>query len=80
MKLLLPACSLGFLAAATAPAPAHPGHLADMAGHDHWVAGAAIGLAIALGVYGALKGRKSSESSEADNDATGEDEAAEAPA
>jgi hypothetical protein len=39
-------------------AQAHPGHLADLAGHDHWVAGAAIGLAILTGIYGALKGKK----------------------
>lgn len=39
-------------------AQAHPGHLAGVAGHDHWVAGAAIGLAILAGIYGALKGRK----------------------
>lgn len=37
---------------------AHPGHLVDVAGHDHWVAGAAIGLAILTGIYGALKGKK----------------------
>jgi hypothetical protein len=41
----------------TSAAQAHPGHLTDLAGHDHWVAGAAIGLAIALGLYGALKGK-----------------------
>ena len=40
------------------PALAHPGHIADVAGHDHWIAGAAIGLAIGLGLWGALKGRK----------------------
>ena len=39
-------------------AQAHPGHIADLAGHDHWVAGAAIGLAILTGIYGALKGKK----------------------
>lgn len=39
-------------------AAAHPGHWTELAGHDHWVAGAAIGLAIALGLRGALKGRK----------------------
>lgn len=42
-------------------AQAHPGHLAETAGHNHWVAGAAIGLAILAGVYGALKGRKKTE-------------------
>lgn len=52
------ALSLGALLLASA-AEAHPGHLTDLAGHDHWVAGAAIGLAIALGLYGALKGKSS---------------------
>jgi hypothetical protein len=45
------------VAALAGPAAAHPGHLADLAGHDHWVAGAAIGVAIALGLWGALKGK-----------------------
>ena len=48
---------LSVLVASSAPAFAHPGHLTGLAGHDHWVAGAAIGLAIALGLYGALKGK-----------------------
>jgi hypothetical protein len=39
-------------------AQADPGHLAGLAGHDHWVGGAAIGLAILGGLYGALKGKK----------------------
>jgi hypothetical protein len=38
---------------------AHPGHLVDLAGHDHWVAGAAIGAAILAGIWGALKGGSS---------------------
>ncbi len=42
---------------AAGAAQAHPGHLTDVAGHDHWVAGAAIGLAIALGLWGALRGK-----------------------
>ncbi|SDE59831.1 DUF6732 family protein [Limimaricola pyoseonensis] len=50
--------------AAPGMAAAHPGHLADAAGHDHWVAGAAIGLAIALGLWGALKGRGKGEEAE----------------
>ena len=41
-----------------APAVAHPGHLAGIAGHDHWVAGAAIGLAVVIGLLGVLKGGK----------------------
>lgn len=42
-------------------AAAHPGHLAGVAGHDHWVAGAAIGLAILAGIYGVIKGQKKPE-------------------
>lgn len=37
---------------------AHPGHWADVAGHDHWIAGAAIGLAGIAAVWGLLKGKK----------------------
>ncbi len=37
-------------------AAADPGHLIEIAGHDHWVGGAAIGLAILAGIWGALKG------------------------
>ncbi|NDU99442.1 DUF6732 family protein [Pseudoroseicyclus tamaricis] len=37
---------------------AHVGHIGELAGHDHWVAGAAIGAAVAAAVWGALKGRK----------------------
>lgn len=40
------------------PAFAHTGHLGLLDGHDHWVAGLAIGAAVVVGVYGALKGRK----------------------
>ncbi|MEM9393681.1 MAG: DUF6732 family protein [Pseudomonadota bacterium] len=47
-----------FLLWCGAPARAHPGHLETLAGHDHWIAGAAIGLSIALGIWGALKGKK----------------------
>ncbi len=42
-------------------AMAHPGHWADLAGHDHWVAGAAIGLAGLAAIWGALKGKKAEE-------------------
>lgn len=40
---------------------AHPGHLIEAAGHDHWLAGAAIGAAIAAGIWGALKGKAETE-------------------
>lgn len=52
MRPILPLCLLLFPGTALA----HPGHLGDLAGHDHWVAGVAIGLAIALGLWGVLKG------------------------
>ncbi|WP_037293133.1 DUF6732 family protein [Roseobacter sp. CCS2] len=40
---------------------AHPGHLADVAGHDHWAAGIAIGLAGLAAIWGAMKGKKERE-------------------
>jgi len=46
------------LALLPAAAMAHPGHLAGQMGHDHWVAGAAIGAAVAIGIWGAIKGRR----------------------
>lgn len=39
-------------------AQAHPGHMAEATGHDHWLGAAAIGVAIAIGIWAALKGRK----------------------
>lgn len=54
-------------------AHAHPGHWADVAGHDHWIAGAAIGLAGLAAIWGALKGKKAQEE-------TPEDEPEEEPA
>ena len=53
---------------AAGPAAAHPGHLAGLAGHDHWIAGIAIGAAIAAGLWGALKGKP-----EEDAEAEGEE-------
>ncbi|MEM7732827.1 MAG: DUF6732 family protein [Pseudomonadota bacterium] len=41
------------------PALAHPGHLAEVAGHGHWLGAAALGAAIAIGLWAGLKGRKS---------------------
>ncbi|MEL7179069.1 MAG: DUF6732 family protein [Pseudomonadota bacterium] len=56
-------------------AMAHPGHLADVAGHDHWAAGIAIGLAGLAAIWGALKGKKAEEA-----DAKAEEELEEEPA
>jgi hypothetical protein len=49
-------------------AQAHPGHLAEAAGHGHWLGAAAIGAAIAIGLWAAAKGRKDADASEADAD------------
>jgi putative Mn2+ efflux pump MntP len=49
------------LMCAGSSALAHPGHWADVAGHDHWIAGAAIGLAGIAAIWGALKGKKAGE-------------------
>ncbi len=40
---------------------AHPGHWAEVAGHDHWIAGAAIGAGWSGGTLGCVQGQKSEE-------------------
>ena len=57
-------------------ADAHVGHLGDVAGHDHWVAGAAIGIAIGIGLWGAIKDKARSEDAEAEGEGEEETEAA----
>lgn len=52
------------LICAASVASAHPGHLGDLAGHDHWVAGAAIALAGLAAIWGALKGKKAKQDQE----------------
>lgn len=54
------------LICAGSAAAAHPGHWADVAGHDHWVAGAAIGLAGLAAIWGALKGKKDKDAAAVD--------------
>lgn len=39
-------------------ASAHVGHLGELAGHDHWVAGAAVGAAAAITIWNVLKGKR----------------------
>ncbi|MFK7938432.1 MAG: DUF6732 family protein [Roseovarius sp.] len=60
-------------------AQAHPGHLAEVAGHGHWLGAAAIGAAIAIGLWAAAKGRKDAdaktEADDADPDAEDAQEA-----
>lgn len=46
-----------FFCVFAAPVSAHPGHLAEVAGHGHWLGAAALGAAIAIGMLAGLKGR-----------------------
>ena len=65
--------SLTLILAGSAAA-AHPGHWADVAGHDHWIAGAAIGLAGLAALWGVLKGKKA-KAEEPEEDAAEEEPA-----
>lgn len=73
MKSLTPAVLLVLFANA---ASAHPGHLAEVAGHGHWLGAAAIGAAIALGAWAALKGKKQQDENSAEDPAEELEEAA----
>ena len=48
----------GPAALAAGPAAAHVGHLGELAGHDHWVAGAALGGALIAGILAGLRGER----------------------
>lgn len=56
-------------------AAADPGHIAAVAGHDHWLAGVAIGIAVVLGLRGAIWGKDAdaSDTEEEAPDAEGAD-------
>lgn len=56
-----------------ATAFAHIGHLGEVAGHDHLVAGVAIGIAIAIGLAGALKGPARDEDEDTADEASAEE-------
>lgn len=70
-----------FTANFAGPVAAHPGHLIEAAGHDHWLAGVAIGTAIAIGLWQGLKGKSGEEgaqeaeesANEPTNEPTGEE-------
>jgi hydrogenase/urease accessory protein HupE len=64
MKILL-TISLFLLPSA---AFAHVGHLGEALGHDHLLGAAAIGAAIALGLWASLKGSKDSDEEVADEE------------
>jgi hypothetical protein len=63
--LAAPALTLALLAG---PAAAHPGHIADVAGHDHWTLGAGLGAIAAAGVLAWIKGRRKDDAPETDGD------------
>ena len=65
----------GFIAAlfAAGSAQAHPGHLSEVAGHGHWLGAAALGAAIAIGLWAGLKGRKETQDAEPEEAAADED-------
>ncbi|WP_102108744.1 DUF6732 family protein [Oceaniglobus roseus] len=73
--MTLARCTALLALLAPGAALAHPGHLAGLAGHDHWVAGAAIGTAIALGLWAGLKERGKRRKREETEDATEEQSA-----
>ena len=54
---------------------AHVGHVAEVAGHSHWIAGAAVGIAVLVGLWGRRKDRKTEDR---DEDAAPESDEAEA--
>jgi len=58
--------ALGMLAAGAASAD--PGHLGQVAGHDHghWLAAAALAAAIAVGIWAGLKGHKNAAQTDAE--------------
>jgi len=49
-------------------AQAHTGHLAEVAGHGHWLGAAAIGAAIAIGLWASLKDRKAREEASSEDE------------
>lgn len=59
------ACLISALLTATA-AHADPGHLTNVAGHDHWLAAGALGAAVVILLVAALKGRKREEGPDAE--------------
>lgn len=55
-------------------AHAHTGHIAEVAGHNHWLAGVAIGAAAAIALWQTLKGKRKSEETEAEGDTSAADD------
>lgn len=49
-----------------APATAHVGHLGEVAGHGHWLGAAALGGAIAIGLWQGLRAKGARSQSDSD--------------
>lgn len=60
------------------PAMAHIGHLGEVAGHGHWLGAAALGAAIALGLWQGLKGKAAADDEAEEAEPLPEDEPQEA--
>ncbi|QQA43194.1 DUF6732 family protein [Pelagovum pacificum] len=71
MRILIPLMTL-----LAQPALAHPGHIAEVAGHGHWIALGAIGLAAVVGALGARKRAKEKAETAPDQEADAEPSAA----
>ncbi|WP_417268960.1 DUF6732 family protein [Celeribacter sp.] len=70
-----------FFALIAAPSFAHPGHIVDAAGHDHWIAGIALGVAAGIAIWGAvtsIKGNKAKAEDASDAEGQADSETQEA--
>ena len=63
---------------AAGPAAAHVGHWGALAGHDHWVAGAALGGALLAGILAGLRADRKGGAKEPEPEAEAPEEGAEA--
>ncbi|MGB0854498.1 MAG: DUF6732 family protein [Pikeienuella sp.] len=71
IRTMLTAAALISMGATTAHA--HLGHVAEVAGHSHWIGLAAVlGAAAIAGAIGILSGKESEDDSEIDTEAEGE--------
>ncbi len=52
----------------TSIASADIGHLGELAGHDHWLALGALGIAIGLAGWAALGGKKDEDAAESEEE------------
>ena len=70
--ILIPAAA-GLMLSAADAALAHPGHLVEAAGHNHWLAGAALGAAVVIGALATIRGlrRPTGEAADAEPEAEG---------